>query len=88
MTNESHAHLALTLSFEFQKYLMQHADVADQIPAGAIVVFQLENNPEFNSWSRTLAGKQKASGQKTVTVRLGEMSPPVSRIEKVELLAS
>lgn len=88
MSDQRFANLAITLSFEFQKYLMQHPELADRIPEGAVVVLQLEGNPEFNLWSRNLADSEKRAGRKVVTVRLGPMTPPVSRIAKAELQAS
>lgn len=81
-----HAHLALSLGFEFQKYLMQHPKVARQIPPDAIMVFQLDGNPTFNRWALATARKHKGPPKAIVTVRVRSLTPPLSRIKAVELV--
>lgn len=83
----AYANLALTLSFEFQKYLMQHPHVARRIPQNARIVFQLDGNPAFNRWAKSLAKRGAKAKDKVVTVRVRAMGPPVSRIKAVELVS-
>jgi Family of unknown function (DUF5647) len=40
---------------EFDRYVREHPEFADDIPNNAVVVMQLEGNAMFNQWSRRLA---------------------------------
>ncbi len=83
--NKKHADLAITLSFEFHKYLMSHSAVARRIPRDATVVFQLPGRSAFNRWSRDLGLVQERRGGRVITVCVRSMGPPVSRIREVSL---
>jgi hypothetical protein len=85
--NNPHADLALTLSLEFQKFLVQHPETARQIPKDAVIVFQLDRNAAFNRWAKALAEKYVRSGKKVVKLRVRALAPPVSRIKAVELVS-
>jgi hypothetical protein len=70
---------------EFNRYVREHPEFADDIPKNAIVVMQLEKDPRFNHWSRKLAKTHVAHGQPIVYVHIQKLKPLRSRIEKLEL---
>jgi hypothetical protein len=87
MKRNGHANLALTLSFEFQKYLIRHPKFAERVPNRALVVFELEGRPAFNRWAKEVAAKQLRPKQKMVVIRVRGLRPPVSRLQAVQLVA-
>ena len=70
---------------EFNRYVREHPEFADDIPKNAIVVMQLEKDPRFNHWSRKLAKAHVAHGQPIVNVHIQKLKPLRSRIERLEL---
>ncbi len=91
MKNELFWELQRTLSAEFSKYVLSHPEIDEQIPNGAQIIFNLENNPEFNKWAIEVARSQREKGQPIVFVKVKELSPiPASRIvnPKLELVAN
>ena len=43
---------------EFDRFIIENPQFADSIPECALVAIQLEEEDEFNRWSRNLARKQ------------------------------
>jgi hypothetical protein len=70
---------------EFNRYVREHPDFADDIPRNAVVVMQLEGDRKFNQWSRKLAKGHAGEGQPIVYVRIHKLKPLRSRIERLEL---
>lgn len=70
---------------EFNRYVREHPEFADDIPQNAVVVMQLEGDRKFNQWSRKLARSHAEKGQPIVYVRIQKLKPLRSRIEKLEL---
>ncbi len=70
---------------EFNRYVREHPEFADQIPKNAVVVMELEGNRRFNQWSRKLAASQAGKGQPIICVRIKKLKPLRSRIERLEL---
>ena len=70
---------------EFNRYVREHPDFADENPNHAVVVMQLEGDAKFNQWSRKLAQSHAEKGQPIVYVRIQKLKPLRSRIEKLEL---
>ena len=62
---------AAMLASEFQKYLIDHDDMAAQMPGNAQMVFQVEGEDEFNRWHQKVSGCNREPGQRTVSVRVG-----------------
>ncbi len=61
----------LELTAEFGKYVFDHPEVDEQLPDGAYVYFEVAGEPEFNDYSRSLAGRQrKENGVPVVLVRI------------------
>jgi hypothetical protein len=69
-----------TLIREFNQYLFDHPDFADEIPQGAIIVLQLAQDKEYNEWSRRLAEANREPGQPLVYVDIHALAPERSRL--------
>ena len=69
------------LAREFDRYVMEHPDFANQIPSGAQILIELEGQESFNAWVRSLAETQREKGQATVRVRVRRLTPIHSRLE-------
>ena len=76
----------LQLTFEFQKYVLDHPKVAERIPQDALVAFQVKKGEAFNRWSRRLARKH-AKNEKTpvVFVTIKKIRPVRSRIAALKI---
>jgi hypothetical protein len=70
---------------EFDKYIVEHPDFADQIPNNALVVMQIDGDEEFNRWARETAQRVAEKDAPVVHVTITELKPVRSRIEKVRL---
>lgn len=66
-----YSRFAAMLASEFQKYLVDHDDLAAKMPGNAQIVFEVEGEDEFNRWHRSVSGRNRESGQRTVAVRVG-----------------
>jgi len=75
----------LDLLFEFEKYVLQHPEVAAEIPQDAVVFMRLVGDEKFNRWSRRLAEKHVAQGRPIFCVTIKKMKPIHSRIEALSL---
>lgn len=71
-----------TLSFEFERYLLEHPEVLDRISNGAEIVLLSEDDPEL--YSINLEAAQNASRQDdlppVVYVEIEALAPPRSRL--------
>jgi hypothetical protein len=76
------------LVMEFDRYVREHPEFAEQIPDGALVAVLLEGDEEFNQWSRDGARRQAEQGQPIVYVNIIQLEPVRSRIRAAELAAS
>ena len=70
---------------EFNRYIREHPDFADNIPNNAILIMQLEGDIEFNKWSLRLGKSHVENGQPVIHVRIKRIKPIRSRIEALEL---
>ncbi len=70
---------------EFNRYVREHPDFADDIPKDAVVVMQLDGDRKFNQWSRKLAESHAKEGQPVIYVQIQKLRPLRSRIAKLEL---
>ena len=70
---------------EFNRYIREHPDFADNIPNNAILIMQLEDDVEFNKWSLKLGKSHAQNGQSVIYVRIKRIKPIRSRIEELEL---
>ena len=74
-----------TLIREFNEYLFEHPEFTEQTPAGAIVVIQVANDPEYNAWSRALAEANREPGRPLVYVHIEALAPRRSRLINPQL---
>jgi hypothetical protein len=70
----------LKLSREFDLYLIEHPDVAERIPANALIVLLPEDDPELCAKNQELARVRREPDQPIVSVRVGALTPPRSRL--------
>ena len=70
----------LTLSTEFDLYVMEHPEVAEQIPQNAIVVLLPEDDQELCAYNIENANKHKKANQEVIFVRIRGLEPPHSRL--------
>lgn len=70
---------------EFNRYVREHPEFADQIPNDAIVILQLEGDNEFNTWARQLAEGRRSEGHPGILVKIKKLRPLRSRIDQLEL---
>ena len=71
------------LSTEFDLYLLDHPELANKIPNGAMVVFLPDFDKNLAKRNRSLAGKLKEKGQAVVYVKVKALSS--SRLEGLSL---
>jgi len=84
--SKAFAQLNVDLSFEFFRFTMEHPDWTEKnIPKGAQVVLQLEDEEEFNNWARALAGQTRQPDQPLVLVHIRQLAPTRSRILEAEV---
>ncbi len=70
---------------EFDKYILEHPEFADQFPNNALVVMQIDGDEEFNHWAREMAHGAAETNTPVVYVTITELKPVRSRIEKLKL---
>ena len=75
----------LTLSTEFDLYLLDHPEVAEQIPKNALIVLLPEDDQDLCTYNLENAKKKKEPGQKVVYVKIRGLEPPRSRLISPEL---
>lgn len=71
------------LSTEFDLFILNHPEVADKIPDGALVVFLPEFDKSLARKNRELAKKLREKGQPLVYVKVKGMA--ASRLEGLSL---
>ncbi len=71
------------ISTEFELYLLDHPEIADHIPEGALVVFLPEFDKELAKKNRAMAVKLKEKDQAVVYVKVKRMA--ASRLEGLSL---
>ncbi len=79
----------LKLSTEFDLYLLEHPEVAEQIPDNALIVLLPKQDPEMCERNLELAKARREPGQVVVHVWVEKVDPPRSRIvnPRVEVAA-
>ena len=67
---------------EFDRYVVEHPEFAVNIPRNSQIVLQVEEDNEYNEWSKQLAERQREPGQKIVYVKVKGLKPAKSRLLK------
>ncbi len=75
------------LGVEFDRYLLEHPELIEQIPEGAEVFFLPEDDPDLFEENLKLAKEKRISSGRVVMVKIGRLTPPRSRLEDVRLEA-
>lgn len=77
------------LSTEFDLYILEHPEVAEQIPDNALIVLLPKDDPEMCEKNLELAKARREPGQAVVHVWVEKVAPPRSRIvnPRVEVAA-
>ena len=71
---------------EFDRYVREHPDFAEEIPDNAQVILLLEGDEEFNAWSTRVGKGQAERGQPLIYVMIKKLGPAHSRIEDLSLV--
>ena len=77
MTDKEFFEKSLEISTEFDKYIFAHPDIAEKIPSGALIVFEIEDDLEFTQKSFETAKKNKEKNQSIVVVKIKSLLPPL-----------
>lgn len=83
VTNQQMFEKNQQLSTEFDLYVLDHPQVGDRIPDGALVVFIPAFDKELARRNRALARKSRAPGQPVVFVQVERMA--ASRLQGLTL---
>ena len=76
----------IELSAEFGRYLFEHPEIEEELPADAEIVFVPEYDKELKEYNLDLAKDMEAAGTKVVYVRIHQLRPKIlSRIEGLDL---
>ncbi|MEW6417432.1 MAG: DUF5647 family protein [Nitrospirota bacterium] len=70
---------------EFDRYILEHPEFADDIPDDALVVMQIEGDEDYNNWARAIAQSVAEKDTPIMYVTITELKPVRSRIEKLKL---
>ena len=73
------------LGVEFDRYLLEHPEVLEQIPENAEIYFLPEDDPDLSQENLRIAEAEKTEGRKVILVKIGRLSPPRSRLQNVRL---
>lgn len=77
---ETIAEKNMTLSFEFERYLMENPDLLADIPSGAEVVLLPKDDPELYRINLESAQKSEPSEHEVVYIEIEGLRPPRSRL--------
>ena len=78
----------LDLIFEFEKYVLEHPELAEKIPRDAVVFMKVVGDQKFNRWSARCAKKQAEKGGLLISVTVQKLGPVRSRIKGLTLEAA
>jgi hypothetical protein len=78
----------ITLSFEFERYVLEHPEVLEQIPDGAQVVLLPQDDPELYRINLNAVQKAREEGETVpvVYVEIEALAPPRSRLVNPRLV--
>jgi hypothetical protein len=75
----------LVLTTEFDRYILEHPEVAEQIPLNAQIVLLPKDDPEICQRNREVATARREPGQPVVYVRIEKLAPQISRLVNPQL---
>lgn len=71
----------LDLHAEWMRYLFEHPEAMDTLPAESQIILLPTDDPELSKENTKLLAAAKAQGVPVVIVRLASPKPPTPRIE-------
>lgn len=79
----------ITLSFEFERYILEHPDVLERMPQGAEIVLLPRDDPELYRINLEAAQRARCGGdgRPVVYVEIEALAPPRSRLVSPRLTA-
>ena len=80
----NYASFLAMISTEFQRYLMENEELANKIPANALIIFQIEGENEFNKWHKETSLRNREAEQPVIYVYVKKWREH-SSIEEVNL---
>jgi len=86
---EAIAEKNITLSFEFERYVVEHPEILEQIPDGATVIFLPKDDPELYRVNLETAHKAQVTGRtpSVVFLEVEALAPARSRLVNPHLTA-
>lgn len=67
---------SLEVSTEFDRFVLTHEEIASKIPNNALIIFVIEDDPEFSAKSKEIAMMHKEPNQPVVFVKIKSIRPP------------
>jgi len=77
MTDKEFFEKSLEVSTEFDRFILGHEAIAAKIPNNALIIFEIEDNPEFTVKSNQIALSHKETNQPIVRVKIKRLLPPL-----------
>jgi len=78
--------LVALISSEFNRYVIEHEELATKIPQNALVIFQVKGEDRFNEWSRRVSMKNKEKDQPLIFVQVKKWRQRAC-VEELDVLA-
>ena len=72
------------VSTEFHRYLMENEEVANNIPANALVIFQVDGDDDFNNWHKEISLRNREKDQPIIYIYVKKWQKH-SAIEEINL---
>lgn len=63
------------LSIEFSRYLLNHPELDREIPENAMILFEIEDDPELTEYNRVLSKLNREKNQSIVVVHVKGLAP-------------
>ena len=86
MTDKEFFEKSLEVSTEFDRFVLTHEELAAKIPDNALIIFEIEDDPEFSAKSNQISMTRKEPNQPIVRVKIKRLLPPLeSRLLEPEV---
>jgi hypothetical protein len=78
----------LELTFEFDRYLVDHPKFAEKIPFDALVVLLPKYDRRLREYNLKTSKKNRQAGQSVIYVQIDGLKPPKSRLLRPQISTS
>lgn len=86
MTDKEFFEKSLEVSTEFDRFILTHEELARKIPDDSLIIFEIEDDPEFTAKSNQIARLRREPNQAVVKVKIKRLLPPLeTRLLEPEL---